>query len=74
MLILNDMRMTKINYRPLWRDTLHGVLQEHGGYIDGGWHASHWYWDEPRIGMTLLRNGTMNGHMIPGWILRFSDG
>jgi len=73
LLISNGLRTCKLNSRPLWRDTLHGVLQEGGGYIDGSWHVSHWDWETPRIGMTFQDNGTMNGHSILGWILRFSD-
>jgi len=60
--------------KPLWRDTLHGVLQEQGWLMDGGSHVSHWYWETPRIGMMFQDNGTMNGHSILEWILRFSDG
>ena len=50
------------------------MLQERGGFIYGGGHASHWYWETPRIGMTFLDNGTMNGHSTLGWILQFSAG
>jgi len=53
---------------------LHGVLQECGGFIDGGWHASDSYWETPRVRMTFPDNGTMNGYSTLGWILQFSDG
>jgi len=62
LLIMNGPRKSKLNYRPLWNDTLQKVLQEHGGYIDGVWHVSHWYWETPKIRMTFQNNGTMNGH------------
>jgi len=73
LLISNELKKTKQNWRSLWRDTLHGVLQERGGFVERGWHASHWYWVTPRIGMTFLENGTMNGHSTLGWILQFPD-
>jgi len=73
-LISNGLRTRKRKYRRLWSGTLHGVLQERGGYIDGSQHVSQWYWETPRIRMTCLDNGTMNEHSILGWILRFPDG
>jgi len=42
MLISNGPKKSKQNWRRLRRDTLHRVLQERGGFIDGSWHASHW--------------------------------
>jgi len=74
LLISNGLRTSELNSRPLWRDMLHGVHQERGGYIDGAWHVAHWYWETPRIGMMFQDNGTMNGHSILGRIFRFSDG
>jgi len=74
LLITNGMRTNKLNSEPVWRDTLHRVLQERAGCIDGGWHIFHGYSKTPRIGMTFQDNGTMNGQSILGWILRFSDG
>jgi len=74
LLILNGLRKSKLYYSPWWKDTLHKVLQECGGYIDGSWHVSHWYWETPKIGMMSQDNGTMNGHSILGWILQLSDG
>jgi hypothetical protein len=73
-LILNGMRMSMLNKRPLWRDTLYGVLQRRAEFIDSGWHVPHWYWETPRIGMTFQDNGTMNGLSILRWILQFSHG
>ena len=72
--ISNELKTSKGNSRCLWRDTLHGVRWEHGGYIDGACHVSHWYWETLRIGMMFLDNGTMNGDSTLGWILSFSDG
>jgi len=74
LLISNWLRTSKLNSRLMWRDTLHGVCQERGGYPDGGWQVSHWYWETPRIGMMFQDHGTMNGHSTLGWILWFSDG
>jgi len=74
LLISNGLKKSKQNWRPLQRDTLHRVFQERGGFINGGWHASPWYWDTLRIGMSFLDNGTMDGHTILGWILQFSYG
>jgi len=68
LLIPNGLRKSKLNERPMWKDTLPKVLQECGGYIDGGWHASHWYWETPKIGMTFQDIGTINSHSILGWI------
>jgi len=34
--ISSGLRKSKHNYRPLWRDTPNRVLQEHGGFSDGG--------------------------------------
>jgi hypothetical protein len=34
----------------------------------------YWYWETPKIGMTLQDNGTLNSHSILGWILWFTDG
>jgi hypothetical protein len=65
LLISNERRKSKLNSRPLWRDTLRGVRPERGGYIDGAWNVSHWYWETPRIGMMFQDNGTMNGHSTP---------
>ena len=73
LLISNWLRRSKLNQRPLWSNILHRVHQEHGGYIDGGWHVSHWYWEIPRIRMMILDNGMKNGRSIPGWIFWFSD-
>jgi len=72
--ILNGLKKSEHNLRPLWRDTLHGVLQERRGFPDSVWHASDWYWETPRIRMTFLDNGTMNRHSTLGWILQFSNG
>jgi len=74
LLISNRLRTSKLNSRLLWRDTLYRVRPERGGFIDGSWHVSHWYWETTRIGMTFYDNGTMNGHSILGWNLWFSDG
>jgi len=68
------LKTNKESWRLLWRETLHWVLKEHGGYTGGGWHTSHWYWATPKIGMTFLDNGTKNGHSTLEWILQFSDG
>jgi len=73
-LISNELNKSKQNWRPLWRNILHGVVQECGGFIDGGWHATHWYWETPRIGMMFLDNSTINCHSTLGWILQFYDG
>ena len=64
---------SKLNSRPLWNDTHHGLLPERVAFIDGAWHISHGYWESPRIGKTLQDNGPMNGHSIIGWILRLSN-
>jgi len=74
LLTLNGRKKSKLNWWPLWRDTLLRVLQEHGGYIDGSLHAAHWYWETPRIGIMFHDNGTMNGHVTLRWILQFSAG
>jgi len=74
LLILNALKNSKVNYRPLRRDRLGGVIQKHGGHRDGGWHACDWYWETPRIGMMFQDNGIMNGHSTLGWILQCSDG
>jgi len=74
MLISNGLRTSRLNSRPSWRDTLYGVLLEHGGYIDGARDVYQWYWETPRIGMKFQDIGTMNGHSILGWILRLSAG
>ena len=73
LLISNELRKSKLNYWPCARDTLHRVLQECGGYIDGRLHVSYCYWETPRIGMTCHGNGSMICHLIPWWILRYSD-
>jgi len=73
LLISNGLKKRKQNVRLLWTDTLHGVPQECERFIDGGWHATHWYWVTPRIGMTFLDNGSINGHLTFGWILQNSD-
>ena len=74
LLISSGLKKSKLNWRPLGRYTLHGVLQERGGYKDGGWHACHWYWDTLTIKMTFQDNGTINGHSTPWWNLQISDG
>jgi len=68
------MRTSKSNWKPLCRDSFHWVLQECGGYMDGGWQVSHWDWETPRIGMIFQDNGWMNSHLILGWIVRSSNG
>jgi len=73
LLILNRLRTWKSNSRPLCRDTLHGVLQKHGGYIYGGRNVSHCNWKTPRIRMTFLDNGMMKCYLIFRWILQFLD-
>ena len=73
LLISNRLRKSKQYWKPLWTDTLHRVLQEHGVCMHGGWHASRWYWETPRIGMMFQNNRTMNGHSTLGWILQFSE-
>jgi hypothetical protein len=74
LLISNELNKRMQSRKPLSIDTLHGVLQERGGFIDGGGHRSLLYWKTPRIGMTLLDNRTMDGHPTHGWILQHSDG
>jgi len=74
LLIMNWLRRSKLNERPLWKDKLPRVLQEHGAFIGGSWHGSHWYWETPIIRMMFQDNGTMNSHSILGWILWFPDG
>jgi hypothetical protein len=69
LLISIGQRKGKLNYRHVWKDTLQKVLQERGGYIDGGWNVSHSYWETLKIRMTFQDNGTMNGHLILGWNL-----
>jgi len=60
--------------RPLWKDSLHKMLQRHGGHIDSSFYGWYWYWDIPMITMMFLDKGTMNGHWILWLILPFSDG
>jgi len=50
------------------------MLQEHGGYKDCGWHASHLYRETLRIPMMFQDNCTIFGHWTHGWILQFCDG
>jgi len=73
LLISDGLRTSTRHWRTIWRDTLHGVRQEHGGYIYGCCHVSHWYWGTPRIWMTCMDNTMMTGHLILGWILWFSN-
>ena len=73
-LILSGLRKSKQIWWPWWRSTLHRVVREHGGFIDGGQHVFCQCWETWRIAATFLHNGTMNGHSILGWIPRFPDG
>jgi len=73
-LISSGLRKTKQSWRTWRRDTLHRVLQEHGGFIDRGYHVFHWCWETLRIAKTILDHGLMNGHSIVGWIWWFSHG
>jgi len=74
LLISNGLEQSKLNYKPVWESTPHGVRQEHRGYIDGSWHTSHWYLETLRIGMMFRDKGMMNGHSRHGCILQYSDG
>jgi len=65
-LVCNELKKSKPNFRPSWQDTLHKVLQNHGGYIDGGYNVSQWYWVTPRMATTFPDNGTISGHLILG--------
>ena len=72
LMISNELRPSKRNWRLLLWDTLHQVLQVCRAYIDGSRHVPGWYWETPRIGMMFQDIGPTNGHSIPVWILRFS--
>jgi hypothetical protein len=64
MLIFNQLRKSKLSLQPLWKDTLHKMLQEHRGYILSGWHVTYSYRETLKIRMRSHDNGTMNGHSI----------
>jgi len=66
MLISNGLRKRKSYQRPLRKDSLQKVLQECGGYIDGSWHDSHWYWEI--FGDTEDRND-ISGQWYDEWPL-----
>jgi len=55
---------------PWWKRTLHKVLQECGGYIDGGWHVSHWFGRHRR---SEWRLGTMVQWMATWSLGGFSE-
>jgi len=73
-LILSGLRKCNDNHRIVWKESLHGVYQVHGWFIDGAKHVSRKCWDTPRIATTWLENGSMNGHSILGSILQTPSG
>lgn len=73
-LIFSGLRTSKSDWGLLWNDRLHRVLSERRGLINGWLYVSRSRWVTPRISMTCPDNGTMNGHLIVGWIFQFSDG
>jgi len=74
LLIGNSVMTSKVQWRPLWKNTLHKVLQERGGFINGRSQGYHSYREIPKIRITHLDNRMINGHSILGWILRSVNG